>query len=434
MREMKQSGIEWIGQINHNYDLIKLKFVVSTKITDGPHTTPILQDNGIPFLSAEAVKNGVLNLDYKRGYISEVDHEFFCQKCKPQRNDIFMVKSGATTGNIGIVDTDEEFSVWSPLALIRCDEKKAYQKFIYYALTSVCFKTEVELAWSYGTQQNIGMGVLENLKVISPPLPEQIAIANFLDDKCGKIDSLIENEEKAIVELKEYKKSIIQKATTKGISNAPLKDSGVEWIGNIPQNWQMGRVKNSISECGSGSTPESGNKLYYNDGTHFWIQSGDLYNTPLVTDTQKKITDIALEKCKSLQKYTHEFLVIAMYGASIGNVAISKIDAYVNQACYCLKTDNNNLLKYLYYYFEGNKEPLLVQSFGGTQPNINSAKIRNHILPIPPIDEQQTIAEYLDKKCGEVDELITKKKKKIAELKEYKKSLIYEYVTGKKEV
>lgn len=138
-----------------------------------------------------------------------------------------------------------------------------------------------------------------------------------------------------------------------------MKQTNVGWIGQIPKAWMRGRIKNIICEYGSGTTPESGNELHYNDGSHYWIQSGDLYGTTYITNTQKKLTDYALLTFKSLRKYTKDFLIIAMYGASIGNAAISKIDAYVNQACYCLKADKNNDLKFLFYSFCACKDSLL---------------------------------------------------------------------------
>jgi type I restriction enzyme S subunit len=203
-----------------------------------------------------------------------------------------------------------------------------------------------------------------------------------------------------------------------------MKQSGIPWIGEVPEGWRIGRIKFAINTFGSGTTPESGNEFYYADEGHFWVQSGDLYNTKYIYDTQKKITDLALANCKSLQKYKSDFIVIAMYGASIGNTSISKIDAYVNQACYCLKTDSNNYLKYLYYYFDVCRENILEKSFGGTQPNINSGIIRNQIMIFPPLPEQTAIANFLDNKCQKIDALIETEEKIIAELKEYKKSVI----------
>lgn len=211
---MKDSGIEWIGDINTDYKLTKLKYIVSTPITDGPHETPILLDDGVPFLSAEAVRNERLEFDNKRGYISESDHRLFCKKCKPQRNDIFMIKSGATTGKIAIVDTDDEFSIWSPLALVRCDDVMIKQKFIFYSMLSNYFFKNIELAWSYGTQQNIGMGVIGNLRIVLPIVTEQTQIADFLDKKCTQVDAIIETKKQQLELMKKHKQSMIYEYVT----------------------------------------------------------------------------------------------------------------------------------------------------------------------------------------------------------------------------
>lgn len=212
--EMKDSGVEWIGEVPEEWSRAKVKQLVVSKITDGPHTTPELQDKGIPFVSAEAVKNGIIDLNYKRGYISKEDHEKFSEKVMPKMDDIFMVKSGATTGNIGIVRTEEVFDVWSPLALIRVKKELISVKFMYYYLQSNLFRKQVELNWSFGTQQNIGMGVIEQLLVWFPNLNEQNTIMAWLEEKCIKVDDLIKSKEQLIADYKSYKKSLIYEYVT----------------------------------------------------------------------------------------------------------------------------------------------------------------------------------------------------------------------------
>lgn len=212
---LKDSGIEWIGKIPQHWHRTKLKRVLSTPITDGPHETPELLDNGIPFLSAEAVKNNKLNFNFKRGFISQEEHIRFCKKCKPQLNDIFMIKSGATTGNVAIVETEDEFSIWSPLALIRVNANTIFYKYMFYYLQSNNFRRQVELFWSYGTQQNIGMDVLGNLYVAYPNrIEEQQQIADYLDKKCSEIDKAISDKEQVIEKFTEYKKSLIYECVT----------------------------------------------------------------------------------------------------------------------------------------------------------------------------------------------------------------------------
>ncbi|MCL2485141.1 MAG: restriction endonuclease subunit S [Endomicrobia bacterium] len=208
----KSSSINWIGNIPEGWDRVKIKHLLEVPITDGPHETPVLFDEGIPFVSAESIKNGKVDFDLKRGFISKEEHERFCKKCKPRKNDIFMVKSGATTGNIAIVDTDEEFSIWSPLALIRCNEKKLLTEYMFKYMQSSIFRRGVEMFWNYGTQQNIGMKVLENLFVILPSLEEQKKISLFIEDKISNIDKAITDIETQIEKLQECRKSIISEA------------------------------------------------------------------------------------------------------------------------------------------------------------------------------------------------------------------------------
>ena len=212
--KLKPSGIEWLGDIAHNWDTSRIKFLVSTPVTDGPHSTPEIFDEGIPFVSAEAINNLKINFDKIRGHITPEDHKEYSKKYKPKRGDIYMVKSGATTGRVAMVETDMEFNIWSPLAAIRCNSKLVDRNFLFLYMQSREFQTAVELSWSYGTQQNIGMGVIQNLEVPLPPLAEQIAIAEFLDRETAKIDRMVEKVEAAIGKLQEYRTALITAAVT----------------------------------------------------------------------------------------------------------------------------------------------------------------------------------------------------------------------------
>ncbi len=211
---MKDSGIEWLGEIPAHWLVLPIKRIVETPVTDGPHETPDFLDDGIPFISAEAIKNDQIDFSKKRGFISQEDHERFSKKYIPKKGDIYMVKSGATTGNVAVVETDEEFNIWSPLAVIRPDFKKAITSFVFYFMKSKSFFQSVELSWSYGTQQNISMGVIENISIVLPPIPEQKSVASFLNRKISKIDHTISGTEKEINLIKEYRTTLISDAVT----------------------------------------------------------------------------------------------------------------------------------------------------------------------------------------------------------------------------
>lgn len=212
--KMKDSGVEWIGEIPESWSLISIKHLVSTKVTDGPHETPEFLDDGIPFLSVESVQDNKLDFNLKRGYISKELHEVYSLKCKPQRDDVFIVKSGSTTGKSTIVETDEDFNIWSPICIIRSNRNKIIPRFTFCSIQSGYFRRFIELGWSFGTQPNIGMGVIENIKLIVPNLSEQHQIVEYLDEHIKEIDDLIILEQKKIDLLKEYRQSLISNVIT----------------------------------------------------------------------------------------------------------------------------------------------------------------------------------------------------------------------------
>ncbi|MDE9678894.1 restriction endonuclease subunit S [Citrobacter sp. Cpo137] len=210
---MKDSGVEWLGDVPKHWDVCAIKHIVSTPITDGPHETPDFIDDGIPFISAEAISSGVIDFDKKRACISIKDHKRFSKKYSPQFNDIYMVKSGATTGITAIVETYDDFNIWSPLAVIRCnDYSNPY--FVINFMRSKPFQTAIELNWSYGTQQNIGMGVIGNLHIARPPVSEAIEIATHLRAKCSKFDELIDIAMMQISIMQERRTALISAAVT----------------------------------------------------------------------------------------------------------------------------------------------------------------------------------------------------------------------------
>lgn len=214
--EMKDSGIEWIGEIPKHWEIGKTLFYLKMPITDGPHTTPTLYDEGVPFVSAEAVASGKGKIDFNkiRGFVSEEFYLECCKKYIPEIDDVYMIKSGATTGLTAIVDTNTKFTIWSPLAVFRADISKVNPKFLFYVLQSKYYLTQVELYWNYGTQQNIGMRTLEKLKICAPPMYEQEKIVRSLDKEIKSIDEAIEGKQKQLEVLEEYKKSLIYEYVT----------------------------------------------------------------------------------------------------------------------------------------------------------------------------------------------------------------------------
>jgi type I restriction enzyme S subunit len=398
-----------------------------------------LQDEGIPCVSYGEIHS-------KYGF--EVNPEKDILRCV----DIKYLKTNKNSllryGDFLFADTSEDLEGSGNFTYLNSSEKafagyhtiilrpgeNIYHRYIAYLFDSILFRYQIRNnVWGIKVY-SITQSVLRNTKMIIPPQKEQQAIATFLDSRCRRIDGIIVEMEQQIDILKQYKTSLITETVMKGLNKAaPMKDSGIDWIGKIPAHWEVSKIKYVSLLIGSGTTPESSNNEYYN-GELNWIQSGDLYQNDYINDTEKRITRKAVKEITILQFYKKPFLVMAMYGASIGNIAISNIDAYVNQACCCIISSSKSNLNYLYYSLIASKNDILLQAVGGGQPNISQIIIKNRYCLVPPLPEQQTIAAFLDKECGKIADIIIAKRQSIETMKAYKKSLVYEYVTGKKRV
>jgi type I restriction enzyme S subunit len=205
---MKASNVDWLDEIPSHWKALPLKRWVATKITDGPHETPELVADGVDFISAEAVSNGRVDFERRRGFITPSLHSYYCHKCRPVRDDILICKSGATTGKLARVVVDFEFSIWSPLAVVRPHRSRALPRFLEMALGSGYVQEQIRRTWSAGTQPNISMGDLEQLFVIAPNLDEQTEILDYIDHEVGSFDALIAHVQEAIDRIKEFRTAL----------------------------------------------------------------------------------------------------------------------------------------------------------------------------------------------------------------------------------
>lgn len=431
MRKMKDSGIEWIGLIPEEWVIIPINYVTSSRSGGTPdrNNSDYWENGTIPWMaSGEVNKFLVYDTNEK---ITELATKASSAKIIPENSVMVALNGqGKTKGMSAVLKISAACN--QSLCAFQCNTDRLHYMFLLY-----CFQSMYKyLRFQAGDEVRDGLAAsfVKKQRIPMPSLAVQKKIADFLDAKCADIDQIRADIEKQIEILTDYKKSIITEAVTKGLDpKAKMKDSGIVRIGQIPKPWKTSRIKYLFSVIGSGTTPQSGNQMYY-DGDRCWIQSGDLYKTKYIVDTEKKITEYAEKTISALKRYSADFLIVAMYGASIGNVSISKIDACVNQACCVIKPNDKVDFNYLYYSLINGKDIMLDMSIGGTQPNISQAKLLEFPVLLPPLSEQQAIASFLDEKCSEIDATIAEKQKQLETLEEYKKSLIFEYVTGKKEV
>ena len=435
MREMKDSGVEWIGEIPEDWNVGKTLYALSMPITDGPHETPELFDEGIPFISAEAVScgNGHIDFEHIRGFISQEFYEECCKKYIPQINDIYMIKSGATTGKVAKVETQKLFTIWSPLAVFRVEPQRCYYEYLYYFIQSDAYQKQIENKWTYGTQQNIGMRTLEKLLICFPSITQQKLIADYLDAKCSKINEIIEKQQAIIEKLKEYKLSVIIETVTKGLNpNVEMKDSGVEWIGQMPTSWDCTTVGRIAMVVRGASPRPAGDPLYFNGNDVPWITVAEVTkgDGKYIDGTETFLTFEGAKQSRIVEEGT---LLLSNSGATLGVPKITRIRGCINDGSVAFYNLSINQ-EFLLYLFKGRTFELRKQMQGYGQPNLNTTIVKGIEVTLPTELEQKLIVDFLDRKCTAIEKTIEDREKAIDKLQEYKKSLIYEVVTGKKEV
>ncbi|MCB1977708.1 MAG: restriction endonuclease subunit S [Nitrosomonas sp.] len=415
----KDSDVAWLGEVPEHWRIYPLKHIVSTPITDGPHETPNFLDEGIPFVSAEAVASGSINFKKIRGFISEADHTRYSQKYRPQIGDIYMVKSGATTGITAIVETIDDFNIWSPLAAIRCGNL-ATPRFILNFMRSRNFQEAVTLNWSFGTQQNIGMGVIENLVVTLPPVEEQQTISTFLDRETAKIDELIAEQQRFIELLKEKRQAVISHAVTKGLNpDAPMKDSGIEWLGEVPVHWIVGPVKYFFTILDGCRIPLSSEERSYKQGNFPYYGASGIIDS---------IDDYIFDE---------DLVLVSEDGANLINRAtpiafVARGRYWVNNHAHILKPVD----KYLDYWTQRIEAVDLVPFItGSAQPKLTIEALTNLVIAVPPSEnERGQIEQFVVMQNMLSNNLIAEAQRAIELLKERRTTLISAAVTGKIDV
>lgn len=277
------------------------------------------------------------------------------------------------------------------------------------------------------TEEQLGM-----LKVPFPPIAEQLAISSYLDKQLRIIDILIAESKVSIEEYKQWKKSIIFEAVTKGLNrHATMKDSGISWIGDVPASWNIRKIKNGFSIV-SGATPKSDKKEYW-DGDVIWITPAD-YKTEdkYIRGGRRNLSDEGYSSCGTTVVPAGS--LIFSKRAPVGTVAINSVPLCTNQGCLSCIPNSTADSEYFYYAMSVFTEQFELFSSGTTFKEISANAFANFTLPCPPIAEQKEIAKYLSVKCSEIDDIRREKQALIDDMEAYKRSLIYEVVTGKRKV
>lgn len=424
-RAMKDSGIPWIGEIPKEWGTMKIKQIMRKKSIKGFPNEIVLslyRDYGVVPKDSRDDNHNVTSEDTSNYKLVDI-------------GDFVINKMKAWQGSMAV---SQYRGIISPAYYI-CQFKKedVEKKYIHYLLRNDSYKTEY-MRLSTGLrvgQWDLNIEVFLCIPMVLPPLSEQQRIAEFLDRKCGEIDEAIALQEEFIEELKAYKQSVITEAVTRGLNpNVKFKDSGIDWIGKIPQGWGVCRIKD-VFILRTGTTPKGFEQGIDSDSFVNWFTPSDVSEMNCeISYSERHLSKELIEK-EGIELSPVGSLIFVGIGASAGKVGYALVQGYSNQQITMLIPKGDVCVsKYNYYYMIADRKRIRDNAFFTTLPIINNSYLSDVMTLFPPLEEQQQIADYLDNKCTEIDSLIAIKQQKIEELKDYKKSIIYEYVTGKKEV
>lgn len=417
---MVNSGIPWIGEIpkGWNTDTIgNLYTLRNEKVSDKD------------FVPLSVTKKGIVPQLETAAKTDDGDNR------KLVRIGDFAINSRSDRrGSCGISAYNGSVSLVNTILTPKGEMNPNYYNWLFH---TELFADEF-YKWGHGIVDDLWTTRWQEMKkisIVSPSIAEQQKIAEFLDRKCGEIDEMVALQEKVIEELKAYKQSVITETITKGLNpDAPMRDSGIEWIGQIPEHWEVKRLKSILQKPLQYGANESGSS--FNENQPRYVRITDILDNDLRDNIEKQSLTEEQAEGYILQ---HNDILFARSGGTVGKSFIfdekygrCAFAGYLIKASVC----QESVPKFIYYYtltscYEEWKKQIFIQS---TIQNIGADRYSQLQIPIPNRIEQQAIADDLDEKCADIDSLIQTKQSKIDSLKEYKKSIIYEYVTGKREV
>ncbi len=414
------TGIEWIGKIPSGWKCIKLKYITNPKrelSEDGTETLlSVTEENGIvPRSQIRSNEDHLSRSDDLKGYLK-------VQKGDLVNNIMLVWKRG-----LGVSKHD---GIVSPAYSIFAFKENMNSGYFHYLLRSDEYIAEFKRNSTGIVDSRLRLYDDSFGRVFShvPPLQKQTLISKYLDKKTSQIDSLIEKIQQKIELLKEQRTSLINQCVTKGLNpDVEMKDSGVEWIGEIPNNWKVKKLKH-VSNMETGTTPSTSNESFYDNIGTLWIKPDDLSEFKPITSTNQRLTTYGVQNSRPLPP--NSVLVCGI--GSIGKFGFSENTVCTNQQINGVSFDKKEVVdRYGLYLISSLKSEFQRVSEKVVVSILNKTRQKNVEIPVPSPQEQVLISIYLDKKTSQIDYLIEKEAKRIELLKEYRQSLISNVVTGK---
>ena len=451
---MKDSGVQWIGQVPKHWEVCKIKNI-------GLFYSGLVNKRGDDFNVEETDKfayyipftNIFNNVEIDVTQLRKVKVNPVEAQNEAKENDIFFLMSSEDTEGIGKTAVLRELTAeYKPLYLnsfckgLRITSNEVDAIFLNYFMSSDAGNTYCRLQANGFIRINLRLTKLVDCPVLLPPLSEQRAIADWLDAKCADIDAAIELQQRMIDKLKAYKTAVIHQAVTKGLDkNANLKDSGVQWIGEVPEHWEVCKIKN-IGLFYSGLVNKRGDDFNVEETDKFayYIPFTNIFNNVEIDVTQlRKVKVNPVEAQNEAKENDIFFLMSSEDTEGIGKTAVLREltaeykPLYLNSFCKGLRITSNEVDAIFLNYFmssDAGNTYCRLQANGFIRINLRLTKLVDCPVLLPPLAEQRAIADWLDAKCADIDATIALKEQKQEKLKAYKKTIIFEYVTGKKQV
>lgn len=428
MREWKDSGVEWIGEIPQKWNLRKIKNVARFINGDRGENYPSgddLVDEGVIFLSSYNIGNHYVETpEDKTKYITEERYNIL-GGAKIQKDDIVFCLRGSV-GKCSINKVLEEGTIASSLVDIRSIDTNA--DYLLYYLQSPLVETQTEIFMNGTCAANLSAENVGNYYFIEPSAEEQVRIIDYLDSKCSQIDEIISKQEQIIEKLKDYKLSVITDAVTKGLDDVEMKDSGIDLCDKIPSHWNIlqNRYLFSLRDEKNYKPLEEVNllSLYTDLGVFPHGEQEERGNKAVKAEGYKVVYE--------------DDIIVNIILAWMGAIGRSSYYGVTSPAYDIYKPERGVCSRFYHYLYRTRAFSAECYKYGrgimAMRWRTYSSEFKSIKVPVPPYDEQCKIADYLDEKCRLIEKTITDRQESIEKLKEYKKSLIYEVVTGKMEV
>ena len=433
MTRMKESGIDWIGQIPEEWEVIKVKFFTYMKGRIGWQGLKADEfiDEGPYLVTGTDFKNGRVNWD--TAY--HISHKRYEQAPEIQlkQGDLLVTKDG-TVGKLALIDElPDSASLNSHLLVLRPLFNRYDNHFLYYVLSSLEFKNYFQKVSIGSTMDSLSQEKMGEFIFALPNINEQNSISRYLDKKTAQLDKAKALLEDQIQKLKDYRASLIYETVTKGLDKTvPMKDSGIDWIGQVPEGWGVKRLKDYV-DFQTGTTPPQSIGVNQERKGVRWFKPGDFSDESVdLTSAENYITSEVVNQQK-LSVYPEKTILVVGI-ASIGKVGYSESHSYSNQQITALKVTGQIFPKYLAYLMFSSGQYIRETALYTIVPIINNQYLSSLKIVLPNLEEQESIVEYLDRQIMQINKMITIKNQQIENINKQRQTLIYDYVTGKRRV